>query len=60
MREIAPAEWEDRREMFTRLYFNDDRRLDEVRRIMATEHGFYAKYVAHFRRSDAQPKNACI
>ncbi|PWW80100.1 hypothetical protein C7212DRAFT_273684 [Tuber magnatum] len=42
MREITPAEWEERREMFTRLYFNEDRRLDDVRRIMATEYGFYA------------------
>jgi len=60
MREITPAEWEERREMFTKLYFNDDRRLAEVRRIMATEYGFYAKYVAHSRRSNTQPENACI
>lgn len=60
MREIALAEWEERREMLTQLYFNEDRRLNEVRRIMATEHGFYAKYVAHFRRPNAQLKNTCV
>ena len=45
MREITPAEWDGRRGLFTRLYFTEDRRLDEVRRIMATDYGFYAKCV---------------
>ncbi|RPA97238.1 TPR-like protein [Choiromyces venosus 120613-1] len=42
IKEITPAEWEERREIFTQLYFEGGNRLDEVRRIMATQHGFYA------------------
>jgi hypothetical protein len=45
-REITSAEWGEQRELFTRLYFAGGRRLDEVRKIMAAEHGFYAKYIA--------------
>lgn len=46
MREIPTAEWEARRGLLTHLYFTEGRHLDEVRKIMAIEHDFYAKYVA--------------
>lgn len=43
-REITAVEWERQRATFKQLY-EDGLDLTEVRRIMAEEHDFYAKYV---------------
>jgi Clr5 domain len=42
-REITHSQWEEQRKLFVRLYVTEDRKLKEVRRIMAEDYGFYAK-----------------
>lgn len=46
---IVKEEWDEQRDIFTRLYITEGRKLADVRRIMAEQHGFYAKYVYHNR-----------
>lgn len=44
-RRYTEDEWDKQRPIFTRLYLHENLNLPEVRRIMAQDHGFYAKYV---------------
>lgn len=43
-RVIKAKDWEPQRENFTRLYFTDKYNLNDVRRIMAKDYRFYARY----------------
>lgn len=40
--EHSQQEWEAQRELLTRLYMDEDKKLPEVRSIMADQHGFNA------------------
>lgn len=42
---ITAKDWEPQRGIFTRLYITEDRKLEDVRRIMAEQYDFFAKYV---------------
>jgi tetrahydrodipicolinate N-succinyltransferase len=44
-RPYTADQWEAQRSEITRLYVTEKRKLDEVAKIMAREHGLFAKYV---------------
>ena len=41
----SAQDWEAQRPLFERLYFTEDKKLEEVMGIMENEHGFYATYI---------------
>jgi hypothetical protein len=43
-RVIEARDWEPQRENFTRLYSTNKYNLNDVRRIMASQYKFYARY----------------
>lgn len=42
VRYAKPSEWAAQKDIIKRLYLDENKTLDEVRRIMADEHQFYA------------------
>lgn len=44
---VVPSQWESYREIIKSLYLDRNKALEEVKRIMATDHGFHATQVTH-------------